>query len=48
MQTPGPELLMKVGEYVEDNCVVKEKGKKTRRKFVSGLSCKISPDTQCY
>lgn len=23
MQTSGPELLMKVGEYVEDNCVVK-------------------------
>ncbi len=30
MQTPGPELLMKVGEYVEDNCEVKEKEKKNQ------------------
>lgn len=48
MQTQGLELLMKAGEYVEDNRVVEEKIKKRSRKFVSGLFCKISPDTQCY
>lgn len=49
MQTQGLELLMKAGEYVEDNRIVEEKEKKKRsRKFVSGLFCKISPDTQCY